>query len=351
MHLPSSHDEAHAAPDGPEGQAAGCGADTRRLAPTRINTRHQESPQPNFARNLTRSFFVIGQKRCNSNDTNSTFEQATGELRATLLGNHSGIPNGRTHRLERARRSGGPGCGADTRHQESPQPNFARNLTRSFFEIGHKRCNSNNANSMFEQATGELRATLLGNHPDQRGGRTHRQAAPVTSRYTRYVALHPLRGTTPDQNGCTAYGSGALPTDRVHRTTLEHTTEDSAAPARITHGQELTKPQEPRAPPATTGHGLTGNTSQPTGRAHKPHPSHNEAATGFPATASLRSAALSEAPPIRRSCPRDPRPRRGQPRGGRRGRGTGSRTRSPGPHCGRSGSTAGRHRARHTRRA
>ncbi len=64
------------------------------------------------------------------------------------------------------------------------------------------------------------------------------------------------------------------------------------------------------------------------------------------------AAALSTAPPaIRRSCPRDPRPRRGQPRGGRRGRGTGSRTRSPGPHCGRSGSTAGRHRARHTRRA
>ena len=66
-----------------------------------------------------------------------------------------------------------------------------------------------------------------------------------------------------------------------------------------------------------------------------------------------QSVPLSKAAPpaIRRSCPRGPRPRRGQPRGGRRGRGTGSRTRSPGPHCGRSGSTAGRHRARHTRRA
>ena len=119
-------------------------------------------------------------------------------------------------------------------------------------------------------------------------GPTH-QAMTVTGRYTRYVALHLLRGAAPDQNGCIAYGSGALPTDRVHRTTLEHTTEDSAAPARITHGQELTKPQEPRAPPATTGHGLTRNTSQPTGRARKPHPRHNEAATGFPATASSRS--------------------------------------------------------------
>ena len=66
------------------------------------------------------------------------------------------------------------------------------------------------------------------------------------------------------------------------------------------------------------------------------------------------SAPLTEAaapPAIRRSCPRGPRPRRGQPRGGRRGRGTGSRTRSRHPRCGRSGSTAGRHRARHTRRA
>ena len=123
-----------------------------------------------------------------------------------------------------------------------------------------------------------------------------RGATPVTSRYTRYVALHPIRtGALPTDRvhclriGCIAYGSGALPTDRVHRTALEHTTEDSAAPARITHGQELTKPQEPRAPPATTGHVLTRNTSQPTGRARKPHPRHNEAATGFPATASSRS--------------------------------------------------------------
>ena len=121
-----------------------------------------------------------------------------------------------------------------------------------------------------------------------------RRATPVTSRYTRYVALHPLRRATPDQKGCIAYGSGALPTDRVHRTTLEHTTEDSAAPARITHGQELTKPQEPQAPPATTEHGLTGNTSKPTGQARKPHPKHDEAAAGFPATASSRSVSATQ---------------------------------------------------------
>ena len=38
-----------------------------------------------------------------------------------------------------------------------------------------------------------------------------RRAAPVTSRYTRYVALHPLRRDAPDQKGCNAYGSGAPP--------------------------------------------------------------------------------------------------------------------------------------------
>ena len=43
-------------------------------------------------------------------------------------------------------------------------PKVARNLTRSFFEIGHKRCNSNDHDPMFEAVAGELRATLLRNH-------------------------------------------------------------------------------------------------------------------------------------------------------------------------------------------
>ena len=30
-------------------------------------------------------------------------------------------------------------------------------------------------------------------------------------RCTRYVALHPLCGAAPEQKGCNAYGSGALP--------------------------------------------------------------------------------------------------------------------------------------------
>ena len=114
----------------------------------------------------------------------------------------------------------------------------------------------------------------------------------------------------------------------------------------------------------TTGPpGRQGQAAAPAGgprrpRAHqaaRPACTHNDTRpqpVSRPRPRHAHAVALSTAPPaIRRSCPRDPQPRRGQPRGGRRGRGTGSRTRSPGPRHGRSGSTAGRHRARHTLRA
>ena len=41
------------------------------------------------------------------------------------------------------------------------QISFARNLTRSFFEMAHKRCNSNGRISKSEICGGELRATLV----------------------------------------------------------------------------------------------------------------------------------------------------------------------------------------------
>ena len=49
------------------------------------------------------------------------------------------------------------------------QISFARNSTRSFFEMAHKRCNSNGRISKSEICGGELRATLLrlGGHPPQ----------------------------------------------------------------------------------------------------------------------------------------------------------------------------------------
>ena len=71
--------------------------------------------------------------------------------------------------------------------------------------------------SWFETVAGELRARLL---RQRRGLATIPVAAgtaPVTWHCTRYVALHPIR-------------TGAMPTDRVHRTTLEYPKEESAAP-------------------------------------------------------------------------------------------------------------------------
>ena len=92
---------------------------------------------------------------------------------------------------------------------------------------------------------------------------------------------------------------------------------------------------------------------RPENRRTQPHNDTRPRPVSRPRPRRAQSVPLSKAAPpaIRRSCPHGPRPRRGRPRGGRRGRGRGSRTRSRHPRCGRSGSTAGRHRARHTRRA
>ena len=104
-------------------------------------------PHPKVARNLTRSFFDVAHKRCNSNDSISMFEIIARELRATLLRNH------------------GTGTNSADSH-----PKVARNLTRSILDIAHKRCNSNDSISMFEIITRELRATLLRNHGTMTAG-------------------------------------------------------------------------------------------------------------------------------------------------------------------------------------
>ena len=50
---------------------------------------------------------------------------------------------------------------ANTGSRGQRQTNFAHNFPRSLFETTRKRCNSNDANSMFEKVAGELRAKLL----------------------------------------------------------------------------------------------------------------------------------------------------------------------------------------------
>ena len=91
----------------------------------------------------------------------------------------------------------GPGRGAGFGRLVGParvggataQTNFAHNFPRSLFETARKRCNSNDANSTFEQAAGELRAKLLWRGP------LHplRGATPVMGRDTRSEGVHCLR--------------------------------------------------------------------------------------------------------------------------------------------------------------
>ncbi len=75
-----------------------------------------------------------------------------------------------------ATRSTGPGRGARGQQRHHRLPNFARNLSWSFFETSQKRCNSNDANSMFEQAAEELRAKLMGGGGAWPGFETTRRA-------------------------------------------------------------------------------------------------------------------------------------------------------------------------------
>ena len=78
----------------------------------------------------------------------------------------------RRHRCEaaggrRRNRRARPRCrvrpvdGASMGWRGQRQTNFAHNFPRSLFKTAQKRCNSNDANSMFEKVAGELRAKLL----------------------------------------------------------------------------------------------------------------------------------------------------------------------------------------------
>ena len=137
---------------------------------------------PKVARNLTRSFFDIAHKRCNSNDSISIFEIIARELRATLLRNHGTTTAGIWHvpghivrpAVSYARPRCLPGRVVCTLPLSSAtHPKVARNLTRSFFDIAHKRCNSNDSISIFEIIARELRATLLRNHGTTTAGIWH----------------------------------------------------------------------------------------------------------------------------------------------------------------------------------
>ena len=120
------------------------------------------------------------------------------------------------------------------------QPKLACNSGARPFRSTRKHCNPNDSMSTFEIRVGESHATFLRNHnvrhykgpqrhhtgpqaednsspeephnPDSRQNRQqHGGTALDQGHCTRSGALHPIRGTAPEQKRCIAYGSGAPP--------------------------------------------------------------------------------------------------------------------------------------------
>ena len=137
-----------------------------------------------------------------------------------------------------------------------------------------------------------------------------RRAAPVTWHYTRSERVHCLR------IGCNAYGSGAMPTDRVQHPQSQEQTRKlrdadlGAVPVgggRAWPGFEATRRAKLAARTARGRAATHGHTEQPgphkqttrhpeirRGDKHRHQHPTTEAATGFPATASARSISATQ---------------------------------------------------------
>ena len=120
LHTERAEQSATIPTPGPPPRPSRCKLPTPNGGITTIGPRHADDTPPRasygsnsphryittkVARNFPRSFFETARKRCNSNVLNSMFEILAGELRATLLGNHSGISHRRGHRREGHRRA------------------------------------------------------------------------------------------------------------------------------------------------------------------------------------------------------------------------------------------------------
>ena len=101
------------------------------------------------------------------------------------------------------------------RTKEATPQKVARNSPWSVFNIVHKRCNSNDAISMFERFTWELRATLLGNHV--RNARNARDARIVHIRTSPGHPTRPPERSTPPQERSTPPHQHCTP-PRAHST-------------------------------------------------------------------------------------------------------------------------------------
>ena len=140
------------------------------------------------ARNLTRSLFEIGHKRCNSNDRISMSEICARELRATLLGNQPDWKPTHETTYQHTRRR----CDGRRRAQRA----------RAGFEIDHSEPSASRvAISRTAGPDGAQKTSGATSTTTPLGRRKGRAAAETARR-----PLHPLRGTAPVMSRCTRYG-------------------------------------------------------------------------------------------------------------------------------------------------
>ena len=129
----------------------------------------------------------------------------------------------------------GPTCAQRSSPDALHQPSVACNSGARTFCSTSKHCNFNDTISMFEMFTRELHATFL--RTTTRGRKTPRRhphpRQPPQLPEAR-GALHPIRGTTPEQKRYIAYGSGAAP---------QHTRINAELTNRVTPGPQSDRAQ------------------------------------------------------------------------------------------------------------
>ena len=181
------------------------------------------------ARNLTRSFFAIGHKRCNFNDRISMSEICAWELRATLLGNRSDWkPTHETTYQHTRRRCDGRRMVRRARASFATRRRAKRD--RQFSRADGPSDGRNNAGAAapvtgHDTRSEEVHCLRIGcsapNHKNKRG------ICETTADTTR-GPLHPIR-------------RGALPTDRVQRTQSQEQTRNLRDDRRHAQGPESSR--------------------------------------------------------------------------------------------------------------
>lgn len=215
---------------------------------------------PKVACNSADRTFLTTQKRWNCNDTISIHKRLTGKFHATLLGNYDDPPytiRSRPGQVEKhANAKPPPGSTGTT--PAAPLP--GRHHTTTSRKSTHNNTKGSGLNK-----------------PPQNPGFD----TPAKGHCTRYVAMHPLRRAAPEQKGCNAYRSGAMPTHRVHDPPSQAQMRTCPNGGRRTRQAWLRPaaahpPPQPTAPdgnepPQSTGPGSEPPTTNRTRQRHTPN--------------------------------------------------------------------------------